>query len=192
MTGALFILAAGNGANAIPFNYVEGPDLPGGPNNPAGLDLGTFDVGSNTVSGNIFRSQGDVADFFEATLLSGLQITSVSLDIALSGECTVPVIDHGYSRNLRLDGNLIANTGFSCVTGVSEPFLGILAFPLTDPGLYNFGLHNVNNAGTILDVTSYTWDIQVSRVTQAPEPTVLTLLGLGLLGLFGFTRKRQR
>lgn len=184
VVGVSALLVSGS-VSAAPITYTEGVDL--GDEVSVITDLGALDIGTNTVSGSIVRP-GDTLDHWSATLAAGLQITSITLDLTYGATCTSSFF--GATRNLRFDGGLIANTGFTCDSGLATDPFGSLAFPLTSPGEYSFLLGNINTGSPFLSVTSYTWAVEVAAIS-VPETATIAVFGFGVAGL-SFAARRRR
>lgn len=94
----------------------------------------------------------------------------------------------------------MSGTGGYTPTAPVTPGLNYLAVKDTSIGSYfgyitiDFELPLVGTGGYSQTLVSYTYDDTGRAVTvgsSVPEPTALSLLGLGLLGLVGASRRRK-
>ncbi len=190
VTGFLLLFSAMS-VNAIPLSVSETSDFPN--SNASTVNLGSFGVGLNTVSGLVKRNSspttggfGDYADFWDANLAAGLQITDIEIAISNhSGEAgffvgAADAIVGGFGPfSAQAYDDLIGDGVYSLSATVgSYPF---------GSGQYYFGA--ATNVGTNTGY-SYEWRINVES-TSVPEPAIVWLIGSGLIGLIGLARRKQ-
>ena len=138
------------------------------------------------------------------------------VDIGLSEDCCSPnntFVSSGFgypaswqyawlSVGQTVDNTLtwVSGTGGYTPTAPVTPGLNYLAVKDTSIGSYfgyitiDFELPLVGTGGYSQTLVSYTYDDTGRAVTvgsSVPEPTALSLLGLGLLGLVGASRRRK-
>ncbi len=151
--------------------------------------MGTFDVGVNTVSGNIFRPTSGPKDSFDAfnfDIPTGLVLTSVTLNFTnVTGlanmavflrkidDISIPTIFYNEPTVIDLYTELSPISAFEGVLPT-----GIGTYQVGSPG--NYGMTGTVNM-------DYTWQFEVAPV---PEPTTLLLLSSGPLSLAGLRRKK--
>jgi PEP-CTERM motif len=193
----LSVVATPRRSDAAPFSYSEGVSGDLGSNLPA-PSVFAFDVGSNTVSGTLSVSAGlDNFDFdsFAFSVPSGAQLTNIGFTFSttvvgnLMAAAPQFALDNGNAAAVLpfLASQAIDFLGSSPVS----PFGG--ALPL-GPGTY--GLSQLTSQRLGFDsgwTTNYTWTftVQSSPVSTAPEPTSLALLATGLGGMVVFLRRRM-
>ncbi len=188
----LVSIVISNSAFAIPLTIVESIDYAN--SNGSGADLGSLDIGINTVSGSVLRDStatvgfGDYGDFWEVDLLTGQQITSIEIAITNhSGELGffVGAADANVGGfgpfNAQAYANLSTNGDYTLAATIgSYPF---------DAGRYYFGA--ATNVGTNTGY-SYEWRISVAgTTTDVPEPPLIGLFAAGLF-VIGFARRRMQ
>ncbi len=189
-------LLVSSSAQAIPLAFIETTDF--GNTNTSGPLLGTFDIGVNSVSGNILalagaeRGGSDYGDFWEADLLAGHQITGIDIILtgiiggmrAFAGDNIIGCCaDDAYTARAFTQ----QNTSGTYALTTTDPFSGIFttgAYPFA-AGHYYFG---TLVPGRNFSEYSYEWQITVTDTSSVPEPSTLTLIGLAGLA---FRRKRN-
>jgi hypothetical protein len=160
---------------AAPIAYSEPPDLGNAVATPT--DLGTFDVGTNTVSGSVVLedSTGDV-DAFEITLPAGLRIDAFSIDLL------DPI---GVTTALRINGSFIDSRVFAAIE-VGTFALYTAHTPSLTPGTY---LSSINSQA--LGEARYRFIFEVSRTVPEPVPHSLFAFGLAALGVMARRRRKR-
>jgi len=165
----------------------ETTDFNGNLNFPS--DIGTLDVGANSVSGSVDAecdiligpgdciTFGDEQDAVEFLIPTGNELTSATLTISdLVG------ID-AFGRSFTDLGFL----GFSLGEGVFDILGGT---NLTGTQNYQVGVDGFDAFGQVASA-SWRLDLTVAPISAVPLPAGMSLLLAGL-GAFGFARRQQR
>ena len=160
-------------------------------NNSDGIDKVVYNWSSNLTSGHVGTS--DLVDF-SMQLFSGGSL--VYQDIAMIGSVVQPI--GGVARTS-------ANIYWNFDLDVPELFeMGNVGYPTqieSTSGTQYFVTDNtsLDNDSQVYILryddgvnTNFTYDILASQSTSVvPEPSTFATLGLGLLGMLGFLRKRK-
>jgi hypothetical protein len=162
----------------------------------SGQNVGTLDVGLNTIQGQ-FCTSSDVPcaglsstdfDSFRFHLPSGLVLNNTTFTFLTTVLPGTTVANTAY--NLRdFDADLtLASADINLIpSGSSSQFSS--ALPISAAGEYQIFHAQLgkNGPGFFVD---YTWTLDVSQASQISEPASLALLGIGLAGL-GFNRRKR-
>ena len=182
-------------AYAAPLAVTEGgTDFPetGFPN------VGTLDVGLNTVSGQVSGSlsfgvpAGDFLDTFSVTLPAGLRIVAGQLElsgISDGGGEAVPEILGGFTEPLNeamLINPAVPGGTIDLTLHVPYGVPGALEVTATSP----WSMGGINQPPFLSGSMSYTLKYTVAAVV--PEPGTFALLALGLGGLVAARRWRSQ
>lgn len=169
-------------AYAIPISYDESVngDLNGSQNLALGVGLNTV-MGTITFSNNIFIATD--FDIFDFSVAVGSSLTTITIDIALLPVGSGVFSSSGWRLNEweYSEGVAIPSTGLSLFTA---------ALPLSSG---NFNIANYSLAGSLPADTgwrtaAYTMSLDVTAV---PEPSILALMSVGLIGLIGVARRKK-
>ncbi len=171
-------------ALAAPINMTEGTDFPN--TNSSTTNLGSFDTGLNIISGSVARNGdngGDYGDFWDALLLPGMQISGIEFDLTI----TTDNGDAGYVHAMVSDG-MISNP--TSTTKADQWFGTDGTYSLS--GAYPFGAGQYYFGAIASFDSTYTYDYEW-RVTvdSVPLPSTISLLGFGILGLAGISRRKR-
>jgi hypothetical protein len=176
-------------AFATLISYTEPADLTGNLAIPD--NLGSVDLGLNTVSGSIsmdctiFCSISDEGDAFEFVVGGGLTISTIELVITNyastdGASARVRNFSGGTSVNFFSGNTTFANL-VNVAGGLGAGTYDLQVFGLSDLIIDPFP----TEVGTV----SFDWVFNITT-TSVPEPSTLGLLGLGLLGL-GIARRKR-
>jgi hypothetical protein len=151
-------------------------------------NVGTFDIGINTVSGNIMRPFGDTSDSFLFDIAEGHQLNSATIYFFVTGLANM-------SFQLAKIDDIDAQTQFynenTTINLTADPTTSsALAFSAVMPETSGtFSVNLPGNYGFTNDVFMfYTWEFEVVAV---PAPAAIWLFGTGLLGLIGAKWRRK-
>jgi len=194
LLAATVCAAFGVAAQAAPFSYSEGADLPD--LLPAGTVF-PFDIGVNTVSGSIHDIPSQTSydfDSFAFSLPAGSQLSSVMLAFSTTpiGNTSIALTDFRFCpSNAYCYSDPLSTTGDINLLGASpvSEFGGILPIGAGTYGIEQGSMTAPGNGGFTAD---YTWTFNVSPTSSVPEPETIALLGIGLIGLALSRRKRAK
>lgn len=179
---ALCLGLSGAGAAAAPISYNEAVS-----GELSGQNIGTFDIGANTVSGSEPFNGLTQTDSFLFVVAAGQQLDSIFLTNYTGVSQGFTLAPPGPLSTATRYGFLLlnlANVGTDILPAllISDP--GKTATAPLPAGTYQVLLASVG-------ITSYKYTFNVSAVEApaVPEPATLTLTGLGLLGAV-FVRRR--
>ncbi|WP_022664085.1 PEP-CTERM sorting domain-containing protein [Desulfospira joergensenii] len=185
--GLIFLLFGYIGVGwASYYSEADSGDLNGHPFD----SVGTFDIGTNTVTGSIYLDPSPSSDYdnFNFKLLSGYTITSA----------TITVTGQYWDNN---PGNGIGAKArwYSPYSGIEGNWIDLLNpspqnLFLTDTTTLSGGFYRLYQAATHYPGDGWTADYVIEfNVADAnapvPEPATMFLFGIGLLGLAGVSRK---
>ena len=185
---AAFLLCA---QNVFAITYDESLD---GDSNLSGTDIGTLDLGLNTISGSIFfdnigfSSRFDL-DGYRFTVGTGMRLDSFIFDFNNFdyNDANLPPSESGsMTWRMVFSNGTSFNSTFINLFGTSpvELFQGL---PENGPGLYLLRTDSINVRGGDAWSSDYTFNITTSAI---PEPSTILLFGVGLLGLAGIGREK--
>ena len=180
-------------ANCYALSYSEPSDL-------GGLNIGSLDLGSNTVSGSMFFNSNanpsvNDQDGFDFNIDSGSILNSISFAYQTTYQDLVSVGTLGAGMGWILEDlsdstsyvvDLFGPTGNIFGSGTHLLFSG-LNF---GEGSYSLDASPISIAGGDIWTTNYTLTLQVDPSAPVPEPATVLLLGTGLLGLAELGRKK--
>jgi hypothetical protein len=167
-------------AAGLPLNATEGavdfPDI-----NSQTRDMGTLDIGVNKVTGSMTGTAGDTADFWDAALPVGMEITSIEILVTnLSGSLWRAIAEDELVSSGR------STVGAWLTTSAS----GLQSVPATQ-GAFPFQAAQYHFATVSFDVSDFDYEWRV-HVASVPEPGTLALIALGLSGATWPLRRRSR
>ncbi|WP_291298739.1 PEP-CTERM sorting domain-containing protein [Elioraea sp.] len=172
------ILAGPAAAAAITF--VEGVD--------GALDngnIGTLDIGANTVTG---RRTDTASDRFFVTLPTALRLTDVSIAVSNLTRFSTSFIQPSFG-GLDLSGGTSASVSFT-TNGTFNVFSGTLDGQTDIRAFLINATRGQGNFGANYDYTITFTVIATPPVEPIPEPATLALFGLGLAGLAAARRRK--
>jgi hypothetical protein len=154
-------------------------------------NVGTFDIGINTVSGNIMRQiggGGDTSDSFLFDIAEGHQLNSATIYFFVTGLANMSFqlakIDDIDDQTQFYNENTTISLTADPTTSSALAFSAVMpetsgTFSVNSPGNYDF---------TNVALMFYTWEFEVVAV---PAPAAIWLFGTGLLGLIGAKWRRK-
>lgn len=179
-------------ANCYALLYTEPPDLHGD-------SLGVLDLGTNAVTGNMFidyPANSMDEDSFSFDIASGTMLNSITLDFDTSyidyngdGIETSGIVWGLYDSSYTLLDHVAFGSAEFYILGSGSTVL--FSNLNIGPGIY----HLVTGLGVQVGdafSTDYTLNLQVDPGAVVPLPSTILLLGTGLVGLAGATRKKLK
>ena len=164
LASVLFCWMLAGSASAIPFTETT----------DAGDEITTaVDVGTDVDSIQGSLGPGDFSDVFKLNFATDVNFTAFNLTVTTLDLSVIDLLDVNKSRIERCSNCFIdfGNTG--------QPFLNVNL----QAGMYFILVRRGR-----IEQPSYSFDL--TPATSVPEPSVLTLVGLGLLGI-RLTRRRH-
>ncbi len=174
-------------SNATVLNYNESihGDISYSGNAATSKSFGYFDIGTNIVTGSLnvtFSSfGGDSIDAFRFNIANGQELTSMTL-----------LLEH--SNNIKtigialLDMNPFSTIVRHYIDSTTNSPLSVFnsALPLGEDEYYLVYPSLVVGTGGPVNI-DYTWKFEVSAI---PEPSVILLLGCGVIGFLGSVKRK--
>jgi len=159
----------------------------------AGQNIGTFDIGANTVTGSEAASTSGTSNFdvFLFTVAVGQQLDSIVLTSFTGAIQAFTLAPPGSINSATRYGILILSG-----SNVGSDFLPALL--LSDPGKtatapLPAGTYQVLLGSLAATNYQYTFNVSATAETPTvPEPATLTLTGLGMLGAVFLSRRATR
>jgi len=159
-----------------------------------------FDIGDNYVRGNINalagdnRPSSDYGDWWSIFIPFGQQITSIDITITNLVGSGIRAFTNSYVNDCCPAGDMIvgaytqANIDGTYALTTTDPFGGIFSegdFPFQ----YDRYFFGVTVPGVNASEFSYEWKITVENTSPVPLPAAIWLFSIGLLSLFGISRR---